>query len=348
MNSEDPFDRLIKDAQDELTDPARNKIVRGIEGEAPRFELLHNALSICSQKVRTVLAEKGAAYMSREMITPSMAGIGGLDAMADNYRPGFVRLRIHAAGLERMGRLNEGHTLRTSAELEGFDACVVPLLIDHQKRRAVVDSVAICAYIDAQLADTNPLVPADIAEDVMAQVRRVDEIPNPGQLYAFHEDDPRPEFLKKAMDGIYDRKCAMLRQMIDENSDDAELVRAYEAKFQREASGGKVQRDPVFLGGIKSEFAEIITALNAKLEASDGPWIFGGDFTLADAVWGVNLFRIHWLGHAYLWDHMPRVRDYAYRTYRRPSIWESAITWPAPTPPSPHTEDVLAMGPISS
>jgi glutathione S-transferase len=154
-------------------------------------------------------------------------------------------------------------------------------------------------------------------------------------------------FTKTIRARIYERKCAMLRQMIDENSSDAELVRAYEAKFAREASGGKVQRDPVFLGGIKAEFAAIIAAFDQRLEASDGPWIFGGDFTLADAVWGVNLFRIHWLGHAYLWDQYPLVHDYAYRSYRRPSIWEDAINWPAPTPPSPHTEDVLAMGPIS-
>ncbi|MFP6735559.1 MAG: hypothetical protein VB959_17210 [Rhodospirillales bacterium] len=343
MNPEELFDRLVKDAQAELSDPDQNKIVRAIEGDVPRFELLHTALSICSQKVRTVLAEKGASYMSREMITPTMAGIGGNKTIADNYRPGYVRLRMHAGGPDRMNRLNEGHTLRTSARLEGFDACVVPLLIDHENRRAIVDSVEICAYIDRALPETNPLVPADKAEAVMEQLRIVDEIPNPGQLYAFHENDPRPEFLKQAMNGIYDRKCAMLRQMIDENGDDAELVRAYEAKLKREAGGGKIQRDQKILAAIKREFEDIINNLNRQLETTDGPWICGMDFTLADAVWGVNLFRMHWLGHAYLWDDLPSVREYAYRTYRRPSIWEDTIHWPATVPPSPHTEDVLAM-----
>ena len=343
MRNDELFDRLVADTQAELSDSSQVKMVRGVEGESPRFELLHTGLSICSQKVRTVLAEKDAAYLSREMITPTMAGIGGNKSMADNYRPGYVRLRIHAGGVDRMRRLNGGHTLRTSARLEGFDACVVPLLIDHQEGRAIVDSVEICAYIDQQLPETNPLVPDDIAEAVMAQVRIIDEIPNPGQLYAFHKDDPRPEFLKKAMDGIYDRKCNMLRQMIEENGDDAELVRAYEAKFDREAGGGKVQRDPVFLAKINREFEEIIAKLNDQLQRSGGPWLFGGDFTLADAVWGVNLFRIHWLGHAYLWDDLPLVTEYEERAYRRPSIWQDTINWPAPVPPSPHTVEVLAM-----
>ena len=339
------FNRLVKDAQVELNDPTQNKLVRSTDGEIPRFELLHTALSICSQKVRTVLAEKGVPYSSREMITPTMAGIGGNKSIADNYRPGFVRLRIHAGGKKRMDRLNESHTLRTSAHLEGFDACVVPLLIDRKNHRAIVDSYEICAYIDRVLPDINPLVPdgRDKAQQVMDQVRVVDEIPNPGQLYAFHEDDPRPDFLKKAMNGIYERKCNMLRQMIKENIDDKVLVKAYQAKLNREAGGGKVQRDPIFLAGIKREFEEIIGKLNTQLEHVKGPWVCGADFTLADAVWGVNLFRMHWLGHAYLWDDYPMVREYAYRTYRRPSIWEDTINWPAPVPPSPHTEDVLAM-----
>jgi glutathione S-transferase len=343
MNQEEVFDLLVKNVQAELSNPDQNKLVRGVEGKVPRFELLHNALSICSQKVRTVLAEKNVSYTSREMLTPSMAGIGGKKGVADNYGPGYVRLRIFAAGPDRMKRLNEGHTLRTSAQLEGFDACVGPLLIDHKKRRAVVDSVEICAYIDRELHEKKPLLPEDNAEEVMAQVRIVDEIPNPGQLYAFHDDDPRPEFLKKAMNGIYEKKCDQLRQMIDENGDDEELVRAYKAKFNREAGGRKVQHDQNFLAGIKREFEEIVKNLNTQLERTDGPWIFGEGFTLADVVWGVNLYRIHWLGHAYLWDNFPLVEEYAYRTYKRPSIWADAINWPAPVPPSPHTEDVMEM-----
>jgi glutathione S-transferase len=337
------FDQLVAAAQAELCDPAQNKLMHGSDGERPRFELLHTALSICSQKVRTVLAEKNAAYLSREMITPTMAGIGGNKAIADNYRPGYVRLRIHAAGADRMRRLNGGHTLRTSARLEGFDPCVVPLLIDHDKRQAIVDSVDICSYIDREIPEFNPLVPDHLADTVMEQVKIVDEIPNPGQLYAFHDDDPRPEFLKRAMNGIYERKCAMLRQMIDENSNDVELVRAYQAKIDRESGGGKVQRDQVFLAGIKREFQEIIENLNTQLASTDGPWVCGEDFTLADAVWGVNLFRMQWLGHGGLWADFPRVKEYAYRAYQRPSIWNDTINWPAPVPPSPHTEDVLAM-----
>ncbi len=345
MKQYDKFDELVSAAQAELSDPARNRIIRGNGIEMPRFELLHTALSICSQKVRTVLAEKGLSYMSREMTTPTMAGIGGKSGVADNYRPGYVRLRIYAGGSKLMNNLAQGHTLRTSTKSEGFDACVVPTLIDHQKRQVVVDSYEICAYIAREVNEPPQLIPEDeiAAQAVMDQVRIVDGIPHPGQLYAFHPIDPRPDFLKKAMDGIYERKCNMLNQMIAENRDDEDLVNAYRAKVKRERTGGKFQRDPEYLAGIMDEFANLIGNLDKQLKEHANPWICGRDFSLADCVWGVSLFRMHWLGYAHLWDMYPCVKQYAHKCYKRPSIWEDTINWPAPVPPSPHTVDVVKV-----
>lgn len=38
----------------------------------------------------------------------------------------------------------------------------------------------------------------------------------------------------EAMEGVYDRKRALLEQLIEENRDDPELVRVYRAKISKE------------------------------------------------------------------------------------------------------------------
>ena len=118
-------------------------------------------------------------------------------------------------------------------------------------------------------------------------------------------------------------KSTLLNQLIDQNEDDEALVGAYKAKISKELAGKKIYRDAQFTAGIIREFEGLIADLDAQLAQPDDEWICGSDFTLADAVWGVSLFRIHWLGHAYLWDNYPRVRDYAYRCYKRQIIMET-------------------------
>lgn len=291
--------------------------------------------------MRTVLAEKQLPYRSNELITPSNAGMGGHTGVADNYKPGYVRLRIYGGGESRMNNLSTSHSLRTSTQSEGFDACVVPTLVDHETRRVVVDSYEICAYLDQAVAD-HPLVPGDAAKenDVMEQVRLVDTTPHPGFLYAFHKDDPRPDFLRKAMTGIYDRKIDMLKRMIDEVDDDPQLVRAYRAKIEREEGGRELQYDDTYHHRIMDEFRALISNLDQQLSSHDGPWVCGRAFTLADCCWGISLFRMHWAGRAFLWADAPNVKDYAFRCYSRPSILASTLRWPSPAPPSQHTSDI--------
>ena len=77
--------------------------------------------------------------------------------------------------------------------------------------------------------------------------------------------------------------------------------------------------------------------LDTALATQAAPWLRGPGFTMADAIWGIGLYRIQWLGHAPLWEPHPRVRDYAYHLYDRPSLRDAVINWPTPQPPSPHT-----------
>lgn len=55
---------------------------------------------------------------------------------------------------------------------------------------------------------------------------------------------------------------------------------------------------------------------------------------------GISLYRIHWLGLAYLWEDLPRVKEFAQRAYKRPCVWEDVINWPSPMPPLPYTADI--------
>ena len=296
-----------------------------------RFEAFHWGFSLCSQKVRLTLTEKGLPYRSNDMSFREF----------DNCQPGYVRLRMYAAGPERLNRLAQEHTMRTSVETEGFDACVVPLLVDHEQQRAVVNSHEIVAYIDQQSGPAK-LMPegGDLANEVHKQMEINDRIPHPGILYGFHADDPRPDFYIPLMDGIYDRKWSALEFLIEANKDDPELVRVYETKIIKEMAGKKLQKDPDYMAQILDEFRALISGLDDQLASQEDGFVCGPNFTLADAMWAISLYRIQWLGHAHLWADHTRVRDYAYRMYQRPAFRKAIIEWPYPMPGSPHTADV--------
>ena len=210
----------------------------------------------------------------------------------------------------------------------------------------VVDSIRICKHLDKETEGGASLVPddEDAARGVMQQVAIVDRTPQPAVLYGFHpDDDQRPDFIKQVMSDVYDLKVEALGILIKENSDDADLVAAYQSKIAKELAGKNLARDNDFQRAIRVEVKDIVDSLDRQLEATGGPWVCGAEFTLADVVWGVSLYRLHWLGLAYLWKDLARVRDYTDRIYHRPSIREEVINYPSPMPPSPHTADITGL-----
>ncbi|MCZ6665900.1 MAG: glutathione S-transferase [Gammaproteobacteria bacterium] len=343
MERSNDFDSLVAAANADLDDPERNRVMLGSAGDRPRFELYHAGLSICSQKVRAVLAEKNTPYLSHEMVILASGGIYSDDFKpAENYRPSFVRLRL-AGGAHLTPNLAAAHTGRSSVETEGFDPCVVPVLADHETEKILVDSKVICEHIDQALPTSDPLIPDQpaLAEQVERQVRIVDQTPHPGVLYGFHpDDDRRPDFIKVVMADVYDNKCHALSQLIEQNREDADLVRAYESKMAKEKAGKARARDAGTQHAVRAEFTALIEELDETLGASEGDWICGERYTLADLMWGISLYRMQWLGLGHLWDERPQVGAYASRAYKRPSVWDAVINWPSPMPPSPHTSDI--------
>ena len=339
MSNANEFQSLVNAARAELDDPARNGVV-GDAGDTPRFEVFHAGLSICSQKVRAVLAEKESPYLSHEMVIVASKGLFSEDFRpAENYRPGYVRLRMSGGEQLTTGYATE-HTGVSSVETEGFDPCVVPLLLDHKETQVIVDSMRICEYLDKAVAGPRTLIPAGNVE-VRKQAKVVDRFPHPGLLYGFHpDDDRRPDFVKGVMKDVHDVKCSSLQKFIDENSDDAALVAAYRSKIAKEQAGKALAFDPERQRGVRNIVQTLIDNLDVQLREAADPWVCGSEFSFADIVWAISLYRMHWLGLASLWADKPGVKEYARRVYKRPSIWEQVINYPSPMLPSPHTADI--------
>ncbi len=313
---------LVEAANAPLTDPAMNRVV----GEGPpRFELYHFALSLCSQKVRACLAEKGATYVAHD-INLQMPLLG-------NYDPAYVRLRLEA---DPGNGFATGYSGRSSVATEGFDPAVVPTLVDHGAGQVVADSLRICRHVDAVTEPEGALVPGDLAAAVEAELAVVDGTPHVAVLYGAHpEIDFRPERLRKGMPGVHDRKIAKIRAAREAAVDDARLVAAYDAKIAKEEAGKAYVTTPEKMRASVTELLEIVGALETRF-ADGRDWVCGERFTLADVVWAVSLFRMKWIGMAFAWEGghtlnetaRPAVARYAETLFDRPAFRASVIDWP--------------------
>lgn len=340
MTSRASLIELTAAARAAIADPTRIAIVGG--RAEPRFELFHAASSLCSQKVRTVLHEKAFAYRSNDMLILSTMASNGL-VPAEHYSPAYIRLRLVAAR-ELNLEFTSGYSGRTSVETEGFDPCVVPLLVDHEAGRVIADSKRICIYLDGVSREPIQLIPEapDARAEVMRQVDIVDRIPNGALLYGFHPDaDLRPEALKASMQTVYDYKVMVLQRLVADNASEPELVAAYRAKIVKESGGKNVCRDPEFQRAARQKTGQLLNDLERDLAAGSFACTNGHAFSLADVFWGVNLVRLNYLGLASMWDALPRVTRYFDVLARRPSLCKEAIQ--ASLDSLPHSRYMDAM-----
>ncbi len=90
-------------------------------------------------------------------------------------------------------------------------------------------------------------MPADLAaaQEVMKQALIVDQTLSPGILYGFHpNDDPRPDFMRAVMKEARDGKCQAPQMFIDANSNNVEMVKAYQSNIAKERAGKALALDP--------------------------------------------------------------------------------------------------------
>ena len=137
------------------------------------------------------------------------------------------------------------------------------------------------------------------------------------------------------MPGVHDRKIEKIRKARDLAADDPELVAAYDAKIAKELAGKDLVNDPDQMRRSVQEVLAIVGELDDRL-SDNRRFVCGDDFTLADVVWAVSLFRLKWLGMAFAWtgEHVlesakrPFVASYGSRLFERPAFRAAVIEWP--------------------
>ncbi len=330
--------QLVVEANRPFTNAHRNRRIKGGAGGKPRFEIYQAAPSLCSMKVRTVLAEKRASYDSHDL------NLMMREPAPECYLPGYVRLRLRGAP---DARLATGYTGQSSVTTEGFDPCVVPTLVDYEAQRVIVDSARICAYIDEHTG-AERLIPEQLSGAIEEQIAIVDQAPHVAVLYGAHPDgDVRPKGLSKRIEGVHAKKIAALEAMKAAAGDDAELAAAYDAKIAKEANAGDFMRDPERMRAAHAQMDEHVGKLERQLASHGGPWALGEIFTMADVMWSVSLFRMQWLGLGKAWEgnaSRSGVQAYTARAFARPAFRSGVVDWPCAYAPSPHVKEFSGFG----
>ncbi len=293
----------------------------------PRFELYNFGMSICSNKVRMTLAQKRLPYISHE--------VDIMDKAQENYNPDYVSLRL-ASEIAQTASLSTSYSAESSVQQAGFDAFVVPTLVDVDKTAIIADSRLICLYL-CEKVDGDDLLPVDIKEQVLKQLDTVDLFPHVALLFGANpDDDRRPPILKHAMATDYQLKIAALNATWDSvRGEDPKLDAAYAAKISREKAGKPFVDNPDRMRAIIAETDRLIAEFGKTLAESGGPWCFGDRFTIADIFWLVSLFRLDFLGYGWLWkEHTERahINRYAQAGYALDSMKFSVCHWPGHPP----------------
>eukprot|EP00579_Thalassiosira_antarctica_P004468 CAMPEP_0201883636 /NCGR_PEP_ID=MMETSP0902-20130614/16149_1 /ASSEMBLY_ACC=CAM_ASM_000551 /TAXON_ID=420261 /ORGANISM="Thalassiosira antarctica, Strain CCMP982" /LENGTH=386 /DNA_ID=CAMNT_0048412481 /DNA_START=188 /DNA_END=1348 /DNA_ORIENTATION=- len=302
-----------------------------VEGKHPgRFYLFNHCGSICSQKTRITMREAGLAFTNVEVSLTN----------SSNYRPAYVSLRLRSwDGKSAMVGEGFGSWNGSSSTSEnGFDPCVVPILVDLEARKVVSDSKVICLYITEV---SSLLRPKDRVKDelVKKHIDLVDKTPHPALLYDSSPTfDPRPRFFVNitSKGGLHAGQInALERHLADEGKmwTDPNIKRAYQAKVQKTKDGLKQTIDtdggnPDYFEGACRTTRATLRKLEEDLKKYPGDWLCGDQITCVDLFWGVSLVRLIWCGYGSWFADLPDVKAYTDRLSRRESILKESILNP--------------------
>ncbi len=312
------LDSVVAGARDALG--SKGELFGSARERTPRYELFHGANSICSQKVRCVLAHHGLPYVSHHVNL----------FLGQTYLPGYVRLRM--IGCERFGgALVSHHSGSTSASAGGCDGAVVPTLVDWQTNDVVVDSKRICIYLDDQVAEGNKLRPARLAAAIDDELAIVDELPNYQMLMGRTVGGSEGAATKgNTQESFSQRKVAWCDRYLQEHAGDAALVQAYTAKRAKELSAANELFSPEAMQAAYARAEAALQTFERKLERRDGAWLYGEALTMADLFWGIELLRMRNVGVANFWEggRLPQVAQFLAATEALPCIRTAILDWP--------------------
>ncbi|WP_310533700.1 glutathione S-transferase family protein [Novosphingobium sp.] len=304
----DSLDAMVAEAGQALGQAALR-----IGGEAtPRFALFHAPNSICSQKVRAVLAHHRIPYLSHSVNL--FAG--------QTYLPEYVRLRMIGCA-SFGGALVSRHHGSTSAS-DGCDGVVVPTLVDLEAGEVIVDSKRICLMLDALMPDAERLRPADITSEIDAELTIVDELPNYPLLMGRKIGEAPSTPASRA--AFSQRKIGWCDRHLAECGDEPALVAAYTAKRAKELSATIELFSPESMEAASHKVRAALDRLERALVQSTTSWLLGEWPTLADLFWGIQLIRLDDLDFDYIvYSHVTR---YAKATRSLPALRSALLEWP--------------------
>lgn len=282
------------------------------EATAPGLHLFHAPNSICSQKVRAVLAQLSVPFGSHVLDIFS----------GETYDPAYVRVRM--AGCADAGlALADRHLGTTSVASSGCDGCVVPTMVNADTGAVTVDSLRICLEIDARQGQEATLVPDDLLADIMAELSIVDELPNYQNLavQVVPASAPSNAFAKS--------KVARCEVLLARHGDDPVLRAAYEAKRSKEQSAADQLFEAASITSARVAVQQAMADLDQRLSKSAGPWLFGQRLTMADLFWGAELIRAEDVGFAVYWKNdLADVARYYEQLCALPALRRAILDFP--------------------
>ena len=297
-----------------------SEIVGRDGGSEPRFDLFHGANSICSQKVRTVLAHKRIGYVSHQMNIFT----------GETYLPDHVRLRM--LGCRALGLpLVSGHSGSTSVAGGGCDPAVVPTLIDWQTGRVMVDSRRICDALDRLGDPAEALRPPELNVRIDAELAVIDDLPNYQMLAGLPPGEDRRPAHRRGSNGIDFalQKVKRCETYLAEWQDDETLTLAYGAKRAKEHDAAERLFSPTAMQDAYARMGEACRALDRTLSGRRTAWLFSDQPTMADLFWGLELIRIKNMSAAAIWEDagLHGVQSFLDQAERLPAIRSAVLDW---------------------
>lgn len=260
------------------------------------FELYHNALSLCSMKSRVCLAELGIPYRSHPI---HLIETGAYENISRRF------LAVNPAGTVPV-LVHGGHPIYESHEQIRYAAQHAPPGSRALTPADPASKAAMEAWIDRSSLTQDPMAEGEkSAGNAVPRLTlplfaaMIEEIPTWSILEGllFHWDRKRPVmFLTMKLRGLSRfHETGPFGRMLDR--------------------GHRLVNDH-------------LDALEARLVESGGPWILGGDFSLADVSWLVILERIRQVDNEHLFlgaGLRPACTAYWQRLQARPSYREAIL-----------------------
>ena len=251
--------------------------------------LYHNDMSVCSQKVRLALAEKGLAWEGKHLNL----------RQGDQTDPAYLRLNPNGVVPTLVDAPTSAspaiHGSRTARGGKGGGNEVV-----------VIESVVINEYLDDAYPDP-PLKPAAAA--ARAQMRRFTRQIDAGIF---------------AATGIVSMSIAFHHQFTPEGIAAIAAARpsAWRRRFEQMQRGVDNPAFPDAIMRLDQMLAEIERTL-----AASGPWLAGADFSLADIALAPYVTRLDHLGFAGMLDRRPHAAQWYERLRARPAYEQGLARW---------------------